>query len=251
MADRHIDYHESIEYGIFCYEQTASLEGASSLVNIAAMRERLLGRINAVQREMQRRGLGNIVLRGERGGIGAATVSAVGVMQRLHHHVQAVPPELGCDIVSFFPGGIRFATWRKPADVLARLDDALLAFDADVNAGLPDRVTWHGRVLLARTALAEALTGKQGSQLAVSSATSALSEARQAFLEDYNGLAKGLVRLALRELGREHEFRRYFRDLQVNESVAAPATPEEPAEPETPDVPEEPATAPGTEPAAR
>jgi hypothetical protein len=248
VADKHFDYHEIIEYGTFLYERTAELEGASSLVNIAAMRARILARVQAAQREIQNAGLQRIVLRSERGGIAAIVADTVGALQRFHYYLQSVPPELGCDAASFFPGGYRFSTWRKPADVLARVDDAITAFDAPVNAPLPGRTDWLGTITTARTTLAEAMTGKQGSQHATASATSALIEARQAFLRDYNGLARGLVRLALRELGREHEYRRYFRDLQVNESSSAkPEEPEEPALPEEPELPTLPG-APATEP---
>lgn len=63
------------------------------------------------------------------------------------------------------------------------------------------------RLVLARVEAVEAAGAGEGS----------LRQARTSFLAAYHKVARRLIRGLLAELGREHELRRYFRDLQATD----------------------------------
>lgn len=235
MPDTYIDLQEVSEYGRYFYDQSAPLVGVSPLADIQLIRQRVLARVEDVERQ-----IGNIVakrstVRGGRDNIGVASAGMVDNVQRFRHHLLAQPAEAGIDQAAFFPGGYVTPVQRKPADLLAQGKGVLAGFDAPANANLLNAVEWKGTFTVSCQALTEALAGKHGAAHVAAGGTDAQVEARRQFLEVYNGMAKRLVRVVLQDVNRLHEYRRFFLDLQVNER--GPAAPEAPAVPEAPEAP--------------
>jgi len=92
---------------------------------------------------------------------------------------------------------------------------------------------WQADIRATRTALAEAVTGKHGASSGATRVVGSLGQARLDFLHVYNKVAKPLIRGLLADLKREHELRRYFRDMQVHEDRAAAPGATPPAPPDT------------------
>jgi hypothetical protein len=113
----------------------------------------------------------------------------------------------------------------------------LRAFSAPINAALPERAKWEGKLRAASEALDAALGAKGNAKTGAIQSTAGLIAAREAFLRAYNGVAKRLIQGLLVELGREDEMRLFFKDLQVNARTLAKKAPAEtPKPPETPPV---------------
>lgn len=227
MADRYIDYWEVSEYGHYCAQAVRTLVGASPLVDMEALVRRILAAVEAVEAEVQRAGLHGSSFRLGRGDSGQATKRLRDLLRRFHHHLQTLPPE-EIDLEAFFPGGKLDGVHRlKPADLLSRAEQVLHGFLVPANVDLPGVSTWQPVLQEARDALDAAIHGKQRAQYDSIVATKGMMAARERFLDLYNGVAKPLVRGVLRDLGRANEYRRFFRDLQVNEG-RRPAAPDEP-----------------------
>lgn len=244
VADTHIDYFEVSEYTQYFVEQAITLFGASPLVNVEALVARVLQVQQIVEREVLASGLQRSLLRTTRGGITEAGDRMLDNIRRFHRYLQSLPPGTPLDAVAFFPNGYN-GQRRKAADLLAQGKQVLNGFAAPANATVPSGPEWQASFILARDVLQQALSEKGSASRVSLNATSALEEARLAFLAVYNGMAKRLVRVVLQDVGREHEFTRFFRDLQVNEggsrSPEAPEGPEAPKAPEAPGTPDEPA----------
>jgi hypothetical protein len=228
VADTHIDYGEVSEYGRYFAAMLETLVGASSLVDAAALRRRVLAEVEAVERERQRARTQQSSARVGRGATGEAVEATGGVLRRFHHHLNTLPPDAAVDRAAFFPRGALGKLSRlKPADLLERAGKVLHGFTVDANAALPDLARWQAEITAAHTRLADALAGKHDAQHGKSLATGALVAARERFLHVYNVIGKRLVYVVLADLGRLDEYPRFFLDLQVNErkSRALPASP--------------------------
>ena len=244
MADTHIDCFEVSEYTQYFIQQAITLIGASPLVNVDVLIVRVQAVEQKVERELAAAGLQRSLVRTTRGGIGEASDQMLGNIRRFHRYLQSLPPGTPMDAVAFFPNGYD-GRQRKAADLLAMGKQVLNGFATPANASFPGTSTWQPAFTQARDALQRALSEKGNASRVALEASSALEAARLEFLAVYNGMAKRLVRVVLQDLGREHELKRFFLDLQVNEggsrSPEAPGTPDEPALPDQPALPGDPA----------
>ena len=239
MADRYIDYSEVIIYGHYCAHAVRTLVGASPLVDMEVLAQRILAAVEAVEVELQRAGFHGSSFRMGRGDSSEATRRMRDLLRRFHHHLKTLPPE-DRDIAAFFPGGKLDGVHRiKPEDLVSRAEQALRGFRVPRHADLPGASTWQPALQDARDTLDAAIHGKQRAEHGTILATRDMMAARERFLDLYNGVAKPLVRGVLRDLGRAKEYRRFFRDLQVNEG-RQPAAPDEPGEIDEPDAAGEP-----------
>ncbi len=216
--DPHIDYQEVSVYGRYFYRQSESLIGASELVDVAALRRLVLGRVEGVEAELLGVGAPRSIERLGRGSVVETTEEMRDHLRRFFFHLQSLPASSGVDIAAFFAGGkLGRISQQKPEDLLAQGDAVLRGFALPASATLPEAARWQTDIAASRQALDDALHGKQSATNSASAGTGSLSQARTSFLIAYNKVAKRMIRALLAELGREHEFRRYFRDLQVNE----------------------------------
>jgi hypothetical protein len=232
VADAYIDYGEVSEYGRYFAAMLDTLIGASSLVDVADLKRRVLVEVEAVETEHRSALLQQSSVRGERGGTAEGVQATSGVLRRFHHHLQTLPPDVAVDRAAFFPrGGLGKLSRLKPADLLARASQVLSGFTADANAGLPDAARWQAEILAARTRLADALAGKHGAHHDKGLSVGALVAARERFLHVYNVMGKRLVHVVLADIGRLDDYPRYFLDLQVHERGrrTRPAPGDEPA----------------------
>jgi hypothetical protein len=237
MADRHIDCFEVSEYADYFIEQAITLVGTSPLVSVEAVVALIREAKERVEREVLAAGLQRSLLRTARVDINEACDRMIDNVRRFHRYTQSLPPGTAMDAVAFFPNGYSGAR-RKAADLLAQGKQVLSGFDAPANAGFPAAPEWRASFTMARDLLQQALSEKGSASRVSLDATSALEEARLAFLAAYNGIAKRLVRAVLQHVGREHEFTRFFLDMQVNEDGSrTPKAPEAPEVPGTPDAP--------------
>jgi hypothetical protein len=238
MSDSYIDVLEVEEYTRYFLRQVMSLVGASTLVNVEALSERVQRVQEKVERELVARGLLHSSLRVSRSDTGDAYEELLDAIRRFHRYLQSLPPGTMMDAAAFFPGGYT-GSRRKPADVLAQGKLVLRGFDVPVNANIPAAPEWKATFTTGCDALEQAISGKGDAARVAGNTTSALQDARREFVAVYNGLAKRLVRAVLQDIGREHEFRSFFLDLQVNEAGArAPEEPADPAQPGGPEIPE-------------
>jgi hypothetical protein len=229
MPDTYIDFWEVIEYGHYFGDKSLLLVGASPLVDMALIRQRVLAHAEEMERQLGTIVVKRSTMRGGRDSIGVVTTSMSGDVRRFRHHLLAQPDEAGIDLDAFFPGGYVTPAKRKPADLLAQGKGVLAGFDAPANVNLVNAIEWKGRFTASCQALTEALAGKHGASHVAVEGTEAQAQARRQFLEVYNGMAKRLVRVVLQDVNRLHEYRLFFLDLQVNEGgQAAPEAPEAP-----------------------
>jgi hypothetical protein len=218
MADRYIDYAEVSEYGRFFVREVRVLVGASPLVDMEALAQRVLAAVEAVEAEVYRAQMHGSGFRVQRGDSQSATRRLRDQLRRFHYHLKTLPSG-GFDFDAFFANGKLDGVHRlKPADLVARADYALTGFTVPANSALPGAQQWQATLQDARDALAAATSGRQHARNDALIASTDMVAARERFLELYNGVAKPLVRGVLRDLGRADEYRRFFRDLQVNES---------------------------------
>jgi hypothetical protein len=239
MSDPYIDVFEVDEYSRYFLEQSIALIGASQLVSVEAVRERVRARMEAVAREILASGLQRSGLRTSRSDTGDAYEKMLDAVRRFHRYLQSLPPGTLIDVAAFFPGGY-VGTRRKAADLLAQGKQVLIGFEAPANASFPAATEWKTTFTVACVELEQAVVVKGSARRMTANASSSLQEARLQFVAVYNGLAKRLVRAVLQDIGRESEFRSFFLDLQVNED-GSPASPEEPEAPASPEEPSSPA----------
>jgi hypothetical protein len=217
MADRYIDYFEVSEYGSYFVTEAAALVGASELVNIAVLRQRVSAAVEAVVVELEKIGIRRSDLRIGQADVDAAVPAVRKELERFYNFLGGLEDEAEIDRESFFPGDrLGNLASLKPADLLARLDEVLLGFLVPANAGIPERDKRKAKLESVRKTLADALGSSSANTNRVISATAGLATARERFLGLYNGVAKPLVRAMLADLGRADEYTRFFLDLQVD-----------------------------------
>lgn len=217
MADRYIDYFEVSQYGSYFVTEAAALVGASELVNIAALQQRVAAAVEAVVVELEKIGIRRSDLRIGQADVDAAVPAVRKELERFYNFLGGLEDEVKIDRESFFPGDrLGNLASLKPADLLARTDEVLRGFQAPDNAGVPERDKRKAKLESVRKTLADALGSSSANTHRVISATAGLAAARERFLGLYNGVAKPLVRAMLADLGRADEYTRFFFDLQVD-----------------------------------
>lgn len=218
MADNYIDNDEIAEYSGYFLTQSASLVGASPAVDMEALRTMISELAARVRQELQRHGVSQSDLRSGRAGTVDAADLARQRLRQFRGYLQSLEGDMTVDVEAFFPsrrGGERRR--RKPADLLAYVEDTLRGFDIPGASTLPERAVWQARLSEARDGLASSVGGKGAAKATSVRGTSELAAARREFLQRY-GFAKSLVRALLKLQGRENELRLFFLDMQVNET---------------------------------
>lgn len=218
MADRYIDYGEVSEYGRHSAQMVRTLVGASPLVDMEYLAQRLLAAVADVETELTRTAGHGSSFRMGRVDSDQATQRLRDRLRRFFHHLQTLPREQ-IDFEAFFAGAKLGGVHRlKPEDLVSRADEVMRGFAVPANAGLEGAATWRAALQEARDELDASFYGKLRAWGDNAVATADMMAARERFLDLYNGVAKPLVRGVLRDLGRVDEYRRFFRDLQVNET---------------------------------
>jgi hypothetical protein len=217
MADRYIDYFEVSEYGSYFVTETAALVGASELVNIALLRERVAAAVEAVVVELEKIGIRRSDLPVGRDDLVTATPAVRKELERFYNFLGGLEDDVKIDRNAFFPGGeLGNLVSLKPNDLLGSIDEVLGGFALPANAHLPECDKRKAKLESVRKALADALGTRSPAIHRTISATASLAAARERFLGLYNGVAKPLVRAILADLGRADEYLHFFLDLQVN-----------------------------------
>lgn len=223
MPDRHIDYREASEYGMYFVRRLRTLRtAAGSLVDVVTVEQMVLGAVRDVEAELGTSNTTRSELRGDRLDTEQQSEAVCVIIRRFFHHLHSLPDNIVFDLNAFFPSGsFGDLTKLKPADLLAHCDQVLRGFDAPKNQSLPNASSWRADVLAARDALDSAIGSKGSSNSGKRRASRSLIQARKRFLHVYNHVAKPLTRGLLNHLGRGDEFRSFFLDLQVNEGSNA------------------------------
>ncbi|AKT42963.1 hypothetical protein [Chondromyces crocatus] len=218
MADNYIDYFEVDEYGGGFLTALMRLEGVATLVNVSGLRGLVLGSVQGVNQELKNAGITRSDLRGQRVGVEEATSRGRKELERFHSYLNSLDEAAQFDREAFFKRSkLGALSALKPADVNARLKDAIRGFDVPANVALPDRVARLAKLTEASDDLEAALADKGTSVAVKLKSTASLVQARERFLHVYNQVAKPLVRAELSLLGREREMRDFFPDLRVHE----------------------------------
>ena len=235
MSDLYIDYFEVDEYGTHFCTSAKSLIGVSTLVDVQLLIGSVEAAVKAVNAELDKAGVQRSILRDGSGDVEAKAEGARDVLSRFWSFLNSLDRDISVDREAFFKGDKQGTISRfKPADIKAKLHQAIAGFSADANKNLPDASKWQGKLEAARDALAAALETTSGSRGESIQASAALQNAREAFLTAYNGVAKRLILGLLISLGRRDEYESFFKDLQVNEGKAkgkAPPLPGNKGEP--------------------
>ena len=144
-------------------------------------------------------------------------------VQGFYYYLRSLPPEAAGDLLAFFPSG-RLGALSKlgPAELAGKMAAIDRAFSAPGNLGLANALAWREELAIGRDALTNALA-ERARQQREANHSGALAHARAYFLRVYHGLAKPAVRALLTYLGRDHEYRRFFLDLQRSERMLAMA----------------------------
>ena len=228
--DSYIDSPEAVQYGRYFFLHIEPLIGASEVFNVEALRQKVRLKYQAIEAGMMVTNTPRSVVRTGRSAVDDASDDLLGRLRRFYHYLQSLPDEANVDVAAFFAGGkLGNLSQYKPEDMLDRGDAVVRGFAAPTSAGMPNAAEWQAEIVLSTETLTAAINDKLGAANTSSTATSSLARARQEFLHVYNKVAKPAIRGLLAELGREHELRLYFRDMQVNEG--RPRTPATPAEP--------------------
>lgn len=226
MADDYIDYLECGEYGDHCVSEASKLVGLSEIVDVEALRTYVKGAVHAVDLELEKVGIKRSSLRDDRKLTQTKTAAGRKEIEKFFNYLGTLDDDVSFDRESFFPGGnLGPLAALKPADVEAKLGAVLRGFAASANSALPERDKWKGKLEKARDELVSSLASKGGTQADSITGTKGLVTARANFLLAYNGVAKPVIEGLLAKLGRRGEMRRFFKDLQVNET-APPKTPQ-------------------------
>lgn len=218
MSDSYIDDFEVDEYGSHFVSTATVLIGASPLVNMQALIDLIALKTAAVRTELEKAGIKRSALRGGRGDRSAEVKKGRAEISKFWNFVNSLDEDVPVDKEAFFKGAKQGSISKlKAADLLAKLNQALQGFAADVNKNLPGGSAWQAKIGVARDTLATALAATGGAQGESRGATAALRTARDEFVEAYNNVAKKLVFGLLASLGRKNEYESFFKDLQVNE----------------------------------
>jgi hypothetical protein len=236
MADKYIDYWEVGEYGSHFLEHARTLIGASSLVDVEQLCSLVAGTVARMEAELDTIGIKRSSLRSGRDDTAIATNTARKNIRRFFMHLGSLDDTSRLDIEAFFPGyKLGDITNLKPADLQARLDELLGAFAIPANSRLPQRETWQNTLTTTRDALSDALSSEGNADRLTRQGSAGVRQAREEFFDVYHGVAKPLIRGLLKSLGREHEYKLFFVDLQVSEA-GRPAS-QSPADTSKPAIP--------------
>jgi hypothetical protein len=199
------------------------LSGLYPAVEVAVLAAEVEQAAARVVQERERAGVTRSSLRSGRGSTEANVSELRDTLQRFFNHLGALhPKKVSLDIEAFFPGKVAGALGRlKASDLAAKGASVLVGFGAPIHANLPGRAEWEREIREAQQALSAALDQRGEQQSTSGNVSAALKQARLAFLNLYNGVAKPLVRGLLQRLGRADEYKVFFKDLQVNESGPA------------------------------
>lgn len=224
--DSYIDYHEVAQYGRYFHRHSESLVGASAVFNVEVLRQLVLSKVEAVEAALSETNTPRSVVRTERSGVEEASEELLGRLRRFYHYLRSLPASASVDVAAFFANGkLGRISKSKPEDLLSRADGVMRGFAAPASAGVPNAAEWQAEIAQSRTNLASVVEGKLGANNQTSTAVGSLMRARDEFLHVYNKVAKRAIRGLLAELGREHELRLYFRDMQVHEGRPTPGEP--------------------------
>lgn len=243
MAREYFDSMECGEYADHFLTEGKKLVGLSKLVDVELLLALVGGAAAVVDGELAKQGIKRSEVRTGRADLEAQASAGRKELKRFFKHLGTLDDDVVVDRQAFFPGAREGNLSRlKPADVQKKIKRALEGFAAPANAALPDKAKWQSRLEKARDGLAKALDQKTSVVGMKIVQTAELSAARKSFLATYNGVAKPVVRGLLKQLGRERELKRFFKDLTVNEGrkskgtqqggegTPAETTPEKPAE---------------------
>lgn len=226
MADRYIDYWEVGEYGGHFVAHARTLIGASPLVDVELLCSMVTSAIGKLESELETLGIKRSSLRSGRDDTAVTTEAARRHIRRFFMHVGSLDDTANLDIEAFFPGyKLGDIATLKPADLKARMDEILRGFAIPANSKLPQRELWQQMLTGARDALNDALSSKGTASRLTRQGSAGLRQAREEFLHVYTGVAKPLIRGLLSALGREHELKLFFLDLQINETSRPAAQP--------------------------
>lgn len=228
--DPYIDNHEVILYGRHFFRHVEPLIGASQVIDVEALRQLVLAKVNAVEAAMTGADTPRSEVRTGRDAVEESNQELLDRLRRFYHYLQSLPASANVDVGAFFANRkLGKLSHHNAEDLVARADTVMRGFTTPTSAGVPNASAWQADILLARTRLDDVVSGKHGASNTASTSGGSLAVAREEFLHVYNKVAKRAIRGLLAELGREDELRLYFRDLQVNESRARSAgTPAEP-----------------------
>jgi hypothetical protein len=226
FVDPYIDNHEAVVYGQYFFQHVEPLIGASQVVDVEVLRQLVLLKVNAIEAGMTATDTPKSDVRAGRDVVEELNVELVDRLRRFHYYLQSLPASANVDVAAFFANGkLGKISSRKPEDVMARASTVMRGFTTSSGPRVPGGPEWQADILVARTRLNDAIQGKLGASNTATTSGGALIQAREEFLHVYNKVAKRAIRALLAELGREDEFRIYFRDLQVNESRPRPTEP--------------------------
>lgn len=243
MAENHIDYREVSEYGRYFLDAVATLESSidpspesaapqavsepatavsGALVDISMIRDIVEQAVLAVEASLPKTdGLGGATPK--RASVQDAMRDCRDRIQRFYYYLRSLHPDAGGDLLAFFPSGRLGALNRLGAAGLCGKVNAITrGFSAPGNLGLANALVWRQELEAGRDALERAIASRSWrSREAVGSGS--LVRARAYFLRVYHGMAKPAVRALLTHLGRDHEYRRFFLDLQMGERLTSQA----------------------------
>jgi hypothetical protein len=226
-------------YGRYFGRHSETLVGASIIIDVEALRQRVLLRTDSLEAAMTVADSPRSEVRSGRTHVDDASDEVLDQLKRFYHFLMSLPASANIDVGAFFANRkLGKISKHKPEDMLSRADTVLRGFTTPTGIMVPNGDVWQSDIVLVRTTLASSLEGKLGAETSSSTTVGSLARARQEFLHTYNKVAKPAIRSLLAELGRESEFRLYFRDLQVNEgSRRTPSTPAEPGDQPSADQP--------------
>ncbi len=231
MADSYIDYLEVGEYGDYFVTECKRLIGAHAIVDMEAIRALVADAVARMDAELLATGVRRSEARLAVAGADAVMTRARRSVDYFWSYLAQLDEAVVVDVAVFFKGGRKGnLSGLKPADLLKRVDEILRGFEAPAHAALPEAQDWKTRLSGDREALYALVNGSQSTRAESIVATAGLTAARDHFLKVYNRVAKPATRALLAVLGREGEYRLFFKDLQVTESRPAPA-PAAPPEP--------------------
>ena len=252
MADTHIDYREVSEYGRYFLAETARLETIAGATAVgspddAEPEELLTDGVPAdgtfasgalIDVSMVRRIVEQAVLAVENGlaqtsakTIGGSSTRGISIrailldcgdrVQRFYYYLRSLPACASVDLLACFPSGRLGALGKlRASELLSKMNTILRGFASPGNLGLVNAEVWRQEIASGRDALKQALARKNSDPSPSSASDQVLAPARAHFLRVYHGLAKPAVRALLTHLGRDHEYRRFFLDLQAAERQA-------------------------------
>ncbi|HWN66183.1 MAG TPA: hypothetical protein VNM90_01020 [Haliangium sp.] len=217
--DPYIDNHEAVLYGQYFFQHCEPLIGASRVIDVEVLRELVMAKAQAIENGMTLVDTPKSDVRAGRDEVEERKAELVDRLRRFHRFLLSLPASASVDVAAFFADGkLGKISKDKPEEILTRANTVMRGFTTRSGARVPNGAEWQADILVARTSLHDALQGKLGAANTATTSGGSLALAREEFLHVYNKVAKRAIRALLAELGREHELRIYFRDMQVSGS---------------------------------